>query len=1122
MTQATRQEAEESRSHLADLVIAAFLDLVRRDQLKERDRSIGDYQVLFPGYEKVLEQEWTRLHRGDFDSETETLAGIRIGERIGDLLIKQFVARGGQGVVLRAIDERLGRTVAIKVIHPHARYSPVALRRFERETQIIARLDHRGICPIHSFGSHQNRPHFVMPWLAGVTLATMLRERRRSGVAPDHVWVARMLRVGIDFAGAIAYAHEQSIAHRDFKPSNVMIGDDDRVTVMDLGLARDLNEHADVTLTQPGDRFGTVGYMAPEQAYADGQPIGLEADVFALCVTMYQAVAGHLPYDGCDAAAYRRALRLGKPKRLSDIVPDLPAGLSDVIMRGLSVEREDRYPNATALLSDLEAVRDGGQIERFHLAYTTRIQRFVAHRPGMAIGLLMSVALAGTSAWAWTAAGRGIGPNAFAWVSAEVGRLVDAGDLRAARKLLNEVPVKHRRWPWRFHARRLDGGFVVVRPETAEASDPPQGVMAVSANGARSLRVVAAPGSGGQKAQAIREPGQPDWRHVFPDAFIERAAWSGDTRKLALVLRNVREPRHWRIETWDVDANVRFGRQDLGSVEVTAVAWASDDMHVMIGRRSGRAERLDLRLENVARFDGLQEPVCAFASAPGGFYAIGSDNTRRFRLHAAGSGLSSQIDNAPIRTVGMIPNGQWTIATDRCRAIWDACSDVISAWDVVSRDRETPTTQQAAHPLEMMDVECLGETVSLVDRETRTAMLTVTFPTNVTWASFEASGRWLTVGESSGRVHVLDGGALDVLASSSPPDPDDSIAETLASSGRRSILKAMARTGVVPRDRFDTSAVTRMTVSLLVFADEDSAIHPTRSAFIPFLPRAWYEFAIGQHQQGANNRFTSEHALALYRLGDLESAVILLDRYLDDHPDNTVARLTMALCLWRQGESRKASALLAATKSQDSGPGARQLRFECRRIDDPEFDRAWTWTAKQVAAGSVSGARRNLTDSEGIAHTELSTRERSLAARILHASDSAALIIGRYAERVLACGHITTELRDASMMLAQMARDLATDPSDRSLLRLSAVVRLRAGDPNEALDTLRQLEQAADPIANEPTLLAWLALAHAGTGQIERAQALHDLLRSVLDDHPWPRALIARLLATELEELLDG
>ncbi|HET8975611.1 MAG TPA: serine/threonine-protein kinase [Solirubrobacterales bacterium] len=258
-----------------------------------------------------------------------------MGERIlGRFLIEARIGSGGFGTVYRAWDERLQRSVAVKVID-REEGGP----RVMREAQAVARLAHRNIATLYELAGEDGRAYLVSELIEGETLRTLARR----GDLSDRL----VAEIGADCAAALAHAHRAGVVHRDVKPENVIVAAGGAAKLVDFGIARITGER---TLTGTGDVLGTLAYMAPEQA--DGQRPGPGADVYSLALTLYECLCGEHPLIRESPAATARAIG-EEIAPIADVRPDLPAPLADAIDASL-----DPDPELRPLASELESVLD--------------------------------------------------------------------------------------------------------------------------------------------------------------------------------------------------------------------------------------------------------------------------------------------------------------------------------------------------------------------------------------------------------------------------------------------------------------------------------------------------------------------------------------------------------------------------------------------------------------------------------------------------------------------------------------------------------------------------------------------------------------------------------------------
>ncbi len=312
-------------------------------------------------------------------------------------------ARGGLGRIVRAVDKRLGRTVAVKEL---LRRNTSNETRFMREALITARLEHPGIVPVHEAGHWPNGdPYYVMKLVEGRTLKELIAEkatmRDRLGLLP-HV---------IAVADAVGYAHSEGVIHRDIKPSNVIVGSFGETMVVDWGLARDRKQDlpdADFCLldndpsgsgagssnvsTVSGKVIGTPAYMSPEQAR--GEVVDERGDVYAIGTVLYELLAGTAPHADTTPQATLERVLAGPPKPVDCAVPHVPSELGTIIAKAMARDPSDRYPNATALAEDLRRFQTGKLVSAHSYSTWAILRKKLAQNRGVvAVALASAIAL---------------------------------------------------------------------------------------------------------------------------------------------------------------------------------------------------------------------------------------------------------------------------------------------------------------------------------------------------------------------------------------------------------------------------------------------------------------------------------------------------------------------------------------------------------------------------------------------------------------------------------------------------------------------------------------------------------------------------------------------------------
>src|SRR5438270_7534635 len=279
------------------------------------------------------------------------------GTKLGPYEIQSALGAGGMGEVYRAVDTRLDRTVAVKVLASHLSSSPELKQRMEREARTISSLNHPSICHLYDIGSQDGTDYLVMEFLQGETLA----ERLRKGAMP----LNEIYKIGIAIAEALAVAHRQGIVHRDLKPGNIMLTPGG-AKLMDFGLAKPLGLQntgvgsgsapaftAAATLSGPsplsplttaGSIIGTIQYMSPEQI--EGKEADARSDIFAFGSVLYEMVSGTRPFAGKSQISLASSILEKDPEPISALKPLTPVAFEHVVTTCLQKNPEDRFQSA--------------------------------------------------------------------------------------------------------------------------------------------------------------------------------------------------------------------------------------------------------------------------------------------------------------------------------------------------------------------------------------------------------------------------------------------------------------------------------------------------------------------------------------------------------------------------------------------------------------------------------------------------------------------------------------------------------------------------------------------------------------------------------------------------------
>ena len=288
-----------------------------------------------------------------------------IGQILGNYKITQKIGAGGQGTVYKAIDQKLGRTVVVKVLPPELTVKEANLKRFEREARLASSLDHPNICTIFDM-DEANGLHFIaMQYVEGRNVRQLVNGRPLE--------LESTLRIAIQVADALVAAHARGIIHRDIKSGNIMVTDAGQAKILDFGLAKLLDESEAATsgihqteLTEIGVPYGTATYAAPEQARGD--KVDARADIFSTGVLLYEMLTGTWPFRGKSTIDVRHAVIYDQPKPLAAARPGpTPTRLQEILDKTLQKDPRDRYQKIgdlrDALRSVLHEVASGAQFE---------------------------------------------------------------------------------------------------------------------------------------------------------------------------------------------------------------------------------------------------------------------------------------------------------------------------------------------------------------------------------------------------------------------------------------------------------------------------------------------------------------------------------------------------------------------------------------------------------------------------------------------------------------------------------------------------------------------------------------------------------------------------------------
>jgi serine/threonine protein kinase len=389
-------DSSNSQERRVGAIVAAYLEALDRGESPDRDALLRQHPACAQELESFFaDQDQVRGLVGTPGSQPAAVAtadppgvgapAMTIAGRLGDYELLEEIGRGGMGVVFRARQVSLDRLVAVKVLLAGGVASDNELRRFRREAETIARLEHPHIVPIYEAGAHAGHAYFSMPLLEGGSLAGQVAR-----LAGDPRAAAEAVAA---VAGAVHHAHRHGILHRDLKPANVLLDERGRPRVADFGLAR--WAEGETGHTPSGAVLGTPGYMAPEQARGDRE-LTPAADVYGLGATLYELLTGRPPFQGESPLEVLRRVLVDRPVRPRVLNPKVDRDLEAVCLKCLEKDPARRYATAQELADDLgswlrgEAVRAQTDRPRIRLSWRAGLLCLA----GLIVGLV-------TLVWHW-------------------------------------------------------------------------------------------------------------------------------------------------------------------------------------------------------------------------------------------------------------------------------------------------------------------------------------------------------------------------------------------------------------------------------------------------------------------------------------------------------------------------------------------------------------------------------------------------------------------------------------------------------------------------------------------------------------------------------------------------
>jgi serine/threonine protein kinase len=311
---------------------------------------------------------------------------LHVGEAIGDYRVIGIIGAGGMGQVFQVEHKITKRKEAMKVLIADLA-DETQVQRFKREIEVQARLNHPNIAAVHNAFRLKDRMVLVMEFVEGQTLENLLKQGRPQ------------LETGIDYVRqtleALNYAHHDGVIHRDVSPANLMVTENGLVKLMDFGVAKSLG---DLRLTDGGSMIGSLYYMAPEQVKGSVDP-DPRSDIYSAGAILYEVVTGKKPFDYEDRFSLMVAQVEEQPRPPSEINPDIPAKLDDIILKALAKEPSERYTSASEFVEALQIIKQPAPASASKLA--ARAKRPLVSEAAAGVAVLVICALAGIGSVAW-------------------------------------------------------------------------------------------------------------------------------------------------------------------------------------------------------------------------------------------------------------------------------------------------------------------------------------------------------------------------------------------------------------------------------------------------------------------------------------------------------------------------------------------------------------------------------------------------------------------------------------------------------------------------------------------------------------------------------------------------
>ena len=515
-----------------------------------------------------------------------------VGATIGRFRIIRLIGSGGMGSVYEAEQDQPRRRVALKVMR-FGWADASTFRRFAREVELLGRLQHPSIAPVHDAGVAQwqgrELPFFTMEYVRGRTLSQWLKDERRP--------LATTLELMARIAEGVDHAHARGVVHRDLKPGNVLVDESGAPKIIDFGLARDDESLASTPETEIGQVLGTIPYMSPEQFAGDSRQVDARTDVYAIGAMLYEALSGKPPFDlrRKTLAEAARIVATEEPSQIGSMHRELRGDVETIVQKALEKDRTRRYASAAELAADLRRYLRSEPISARPASAMYQLEKFARRNKALVAGiaatlLTLVLGIVGTTLGLWRATAArdaAVASAAEARFQAYVAQIGAAGaalgahDVVQAAARLDACDASLRHWEWRYLTAHLDQSAEVLAASPASIAVPsPDGTkLAVVQDGELRTIDIAT-----RAVTAVSRSVPPTVRDI---------AWSRDSGRLAIANASGAAVTVFALSTGDAIV-LPTGHVD----EVDSLAFSPDGTIIATGSKDGSVRVIDAETGN--------------------------------------------------------------------------------------------------------------------------------------------------------------------------------------------------------------------------------------------------------------------------------------------------------------------------------------------------------------------------------------------------------------------------------------------------------------------------------------------------------------------------------------------